>query len=122
MKIKKYLPAIIIVLGIITILALLSIQKNSTPTVTSGDKIFFYGDTCPHCIKVEEFMDENGTRDKLSFQELEVYNNQSNAKLLIQTAQKCGLDTTNGAGVPLFYDGEKCLLGDQDIINYFQQL
>jgi glutaredoxin len=122
MKIKKYLPAIIIALVIIAILLIWGRQQNSSTAVSSTDKIFFYGDTCPHCKNVEEFMAANGTRNKLSFQELEVYNNQANAKLLGQTAQKCGLDTSAGIGVPFFYDGSKCLMGDQDIINYFKQL
>lgn len=123
MKIKKYLPAILIVLGVIIVLVLLSTKKNTTPdTTVSATRVFFYGDTCPHCKNVEAYMTENGTRDKLAFQELEVYNNQNNAKLLTQTAQKCGMDVSAGVGVPLFYDGAKCLLGDQDIINYFKQL
>lgn len=122
MKIKKYLPIIIIALGVVAILAILSTQKNLAPKPKETDKILFYGDTCPHCKNVDEFMNANGTRDKLSFQELEVYRNQVNSRLLVATAKKCGLDTSAGVGVPFFYDGEKCLMGDQDIINYFKQL
>jgi glutaredoxin len=122
MKIKKYLPAVIIALGIIAILVIWGRRQNSSTVTGNTDKIFFYGDTCPHCKNVEEFMATNGTRNKLAFQELEVYNNQANAQLLGQTAKKCGLDTDAGIGVPFFYDGNKCLMGDQEIINYFKQL
>jgi hypothetical protein len=122
MKIKKYAPAIILVLGVIAIIAILVTSQNLTPTLQETDKILFYGDTCPHCKNVDEFMNANGTRDKLSFKELEVYRNQVNARLLTATAKKCGFDTSAGVGVPFFYDGEKCLIGDQDIINYFKQL
>lgn len=122
MKIKKYAPAIILVLGVVALLAIMSFSQQNQNVEPGNEKILFYGDTCPHCKNVEEFMSANGTRDKLSFRELEVYRNQTNAQLLAATAKKCGLDTSAGVGVPFFFDGEKCLLGDQDIINYFKQL
>ncbi|MFA6417419.1 MAG: hypothetical protein WCW61_04510 [Patescibacteria group bacterium] len=122
MKIKKYTPAIILVLGVAALLAIMSFSQQSQNVEPGNDKILFYGDTCPHCKNVEEFMNTNGTRDKLSFRELEVYRNQTNAQLLGATAKKCNLDASAGVGVPFFYDGEKCLMGDQDIINYFKQL
>jgi len=125
MKIKKYLPIVLVVVGIIAIVVILSTNKNlgTTPSDSNdNNKILFYGDTCPHCKNVEEFMKENGTKDKLDFQELEVYRNPINARLLGTTAKKCGLDSDAGVGVPFFYDGEKCLIGDVDIINYFKQL
>ncbi len=114
MKTKKYIP-IILIGGIIILISLMAIFKKS-------GAILFYGETCPHCKIVEEYMLENGTREKLEFKELEVYNNKSNAALLTQTAKNCGLDTATGIGVPFFYDGEKCLIGDADIIAYFEKL
>ncbi|QQG52173.1 MAG: hypothetical protein HY931_02380 [Candidatus Falkowbacteria bacterium] len=122
MKIKKYAPAIILALGVVALLTIMSLSRQNQNLEPGDEKILFYGDTCPHCKNVEEFMSTNGTKAKLSFLELEVYRNQSNAQLLVATAKKCGLDTSAGVGVPLFFDGEKCLLGDQDIINYFKQL
>ncbi|MFA6514562.1 MAG: hypothetical protein WCT50_04740 [Patescibacteria group bacterium] len=114
MKIKKYLPAILIIVGLIAIFSLLAVGK--------GPKmVLFYGDTCPHCKIVEEFIVSNKIEERIEFRKLEVYNNQGNAQLLTQTAKKCGLDTTQGVGVPFFYTGDKCLVGDADIINYFQQ-
>lgn len=83
--------------------------------------ILFYGDTCPHCKNVENYIAANNIKAKFSFQELEVYNNKDNAQLLGEKATQCGLDTTNGVGVPFFFDGQKCILGDQEIINFFQK-
>ena len=114
MKIKKYLPVILIVVGLIIVFSLLAANK--------GPKmILFYGDTCPHCKVVEEFIVANKIEEKIAFKKLEVYNNQNNAQLLTQTAKKCGFDTAQGVGVPFFYNGETCLMGDADIINYFKQ-
>ena len=82
--------------------------------------ILFYGDGCPHCAIVEEYIKENNINDKISFAQKEVYYNQSNAKELETKAKICGL-ATDSIGVPFLWDGEKCLIGDQDIINFIKQ-
>jgi glutaredoxin len=82
--------------------------------------ILFYGDGCPHCAIVEEYIKENNINDKISFAQKEVYYNQNNAKELEVKAKICGLET-DSIGVPFLWDGEKCLIGDQDIINFFKQ-
>jgi glutaredoxin len=82
--------------------------------------ILFYGDGCPHCAKVEEYLSKNNIKDKISFEEKEVYYNQSNAKELAEKAKICGL-ATNSIGVPFLWDGEKCYIGDKDVIKFFKQ-
>lgn len=84
--------------------------------------ILFYSDSCPHCQKVEQYITDNGLRQKLKFRELEVSLNQANAQTLERKARGCGLDTTQGVGIPVFFDGQKCYQGDTEIINYFQSL
>jgi hypothetical protein len=112
-NIKKYWPAVIIAIVVIFVGAIIIAKRQ--PTL-----ILFYGDTCPHCQNVEEYIVANNIRAKLSFQELEVYNNQTNAQLLAAKAKRCGLDTSAGVGVPFFFDGQNCLVGDQPIIDYFK--
>lgn len=82
--------------------------------------ILFYGDGCPHCAIVEKYIEENKIKDKISFAQKEVYYNQSNAKELEEKAKICGLPT-DSIGVPFLWNGEKCLIGDQDIIDFFKQ-
>lgn len=87
----------------------------------SGDKesIFFYGVTCPHCKNVEKFLEENkDIEEKLKFEKLEI-SNKDNAKRLMEKAERCGLPT-DSIGVPLFWNGEKCIVGDADIISFFK--
>jgi glutaredoxin len=67
---------------------------------------------------VEKYIEENKIQDKISFTQKEVYYNQNNAKELEAKAKICGLPT-DSIGVPFLWDGEKCLIGDQDIINFF---
>lgn len=111
-NIKKYWPAIAI--GVVLIFAGAIIRAKQAPRAT-----LFYGDTCPHCQNVEDYLQANDVRAKLKFKELEVYNNQTNAQLLAKRAQQCGLDISQGVGVPFFFDGRACVSGDTDIINYF---
>jgi glutaredoxin len=86
----------------------------------SADQIIlFYGDGCPHCAIVEEYIKENSIGDKISFAQKEVYYNQNNAKELEAKAKICGLPT-DSIGVPFLWDGSKCLVGDQDIIEFFK--
>lgn len=84
--------------------------------------VLFYGIGCPHCAKVEDFIKENKIREKISFEEKEVYFNRQNAKLLVEVAKKCNF-SENQIGVPFLWDGEKeqCIVGDEPIINFFKE-
>jgi len=112
-KIKRYLSFIVI--GVVIIIVGALIYAKNQPRV-----ILFYGDTCPHCQVVTDYINANNIRAKIKFEELEVFNNQSNAALLGSYAQRCGIDSSQGVGVPFFFDGQKCLVGDENIINYFK--
>ncbi len=79
---------------------------------------FYYGDTCPHCQKVEAYIAENDIEQHVDFVQKEVYNDTENANELRTVAEFCGMDTTR-IGVPVLWTGEECLLGDQDIIAFF---
>jgi len=80
----------------------------------------FYGDGCPHCAIVEDYIKNNNIKERLSFEEKEVYYNQNNAKELEAKAKICGL-ATDSIGVPFLWDGLKCYVGYQDIINFLNQ-
>lgn len=108
---------IVIILSIIIVLAGLAYLGRLT---NKPEMILFFGDTCPHCKNVEQYINDNGVKNKIKFQELEVYNNKANAELLTQIAKQCGYDTTQGVGVPLFFDGKNCIQGDEPIINFFK--
>lgn len=113
---KKY-KTLIIILGIILVILALA---NLGRLTNKPEMILFFGDTCPHCKTVENYINENNIKDKLRFQELEVYNDKKNAALLGKRAAQCGLDTSNGVGVPFFFDGKNCLQGDESIIEFLK--
>ena len=93
-----------------------SIKPNTMPEGI----VLFYGEGCPHCKDVEDFVSQNKIEDKVKFTRLEVWNNQNNALLLINTAQSCEVDISQGAPVPLLWDGTKCYIGGPDVINFFK--
>jgi len=84
--------------------------------------ILFFSNSCPHCKIVEQYISDNNIDAKIKFQKLEVSQDPANAALLEKKAQACGLDVSQGLGVPFFFDGQKCFLGDQEIIAYLEKL
>ena len=99
-------------------------DKNQKPAGNTAEEqgqiTLFYGDGCPHCKIVEDYIKQYQITGKISFVQKEVYSNQANATELGAKAKICGLPA-NSIGVPLLFDGEKCFIGDQDIINFFKQ-
>jgi glutaredoxin len=129
MKNKVIIPTILfIVVFILSIVVLLQNKENDLPDNNTQDNqqteesqtVLFYGDGCPHCAIVEDYIKENNIKEKLSFGEKEVYYNQNNANDLAQKAQMCGI-STDSIGVPFLWDGLKCYVGDQEIIDFFNE-
>jgi len=96
-------------------------QVPVTPTTLPAGIVFFYGDTCSHCKKVEDFVSQNNIQDKVKFTSLEVYNNRANAQLLIDTEVFCKIKANEIGSIPMLWDGSKCFLGDLDIIDFFKK-
>lgn len=98
------------------------------PTPLPPGIVLFYGDRCPHCINVDQFIKENDIENRVKFAKLEVpfagktsSQLMANAGLAIQLARGCNLDTSNGVGIPFLYDGNgECFTGDTDVINFFK--
>lgn len=91
-------------------------QKNSQITPPSKDKIvYYYGETCPHCKDVREWMEKNKVEEKIKIEKKEVWNNQINAQELNKVAEVCGLDTSS-IGVPFLWADGKCYIGTPDVI------
>ena len=89
--------------------------------------VLFYGEECPHCKNVEDYIAQNKITETVKFTQLEVaFGTRTSSELLansglaIQLAKKCNLDVKNGVSIPFLYDGKNCLIGDVDIINFFK--
>jgi hypothetical protein len=115
---KKIFIIVFVAIVIIAVAGLI-FWKNNAP---KSEIVYFWGEGCPHCINVEQFVKDNNIQEKVSYTRKEVFNNKDNAKELITAAQKCGL-ASGQVGVPLLYDkaNSKCYEGDADVINFLKQ-
>jgi glutaredoxin-related protein len=87
------------------------------------DYVFFYGNGCPHCAKVEKFFSDNVIEKKFDLVQKEVYFNRVNLKEFQNYADKLKI-SMDKLGVPFLIvnSGEACsyINGDQNIITFFQ--
>jgi hypothetical protein len=98
----------------------------SKPVEIPGGIILFYGEGCPHCKNVDDFVEQNKITDKVNFANLEVWYNKDNNLILQEVAKKCGINA-DSVGVPFLYDPStssgqagKCYVGEVDVINFFK--
>lgn len=106
---------IVIAIGVVALLGFGIYSSNKTAQIEAKSMILYYGDTCPHCKEVEEYIKTNGLDKKLSIIQKEVYQNQGNALQLTNRAKECGLPTDQGVGVPFMWFEGKCYQGTPDI-------
>lgn len=118
MKNKIIAPAVLFV--VVLIFSFVALSQGKKNNQSGEDIILYYGEGCPHCEIVDKYIEENNIESKVSFIRKEVYRNKENQEDLVTKARTCGFDD-DGIGVPFLYDGEKCLIGDQDIINFFKE-
>jgi glutaredoxin len=127
MKNKVAIPTILFI--IVLILSFVIFWKESENgkningngnTENQNEITLFYGEGCPHCKIVDEYIEENKIKEKISFDEKEVYNNKINLEELREKAKFCGL-STESIGVPLLFDGKNCFIGDKEIINFWEE-
>lgn len=114
-------------LSLFSLLAVLAVgfvlirAKTPVQAPAASGPVFYYGDGCPHCANVEEFLKSNPLPADFNMARKEVYNNKQNSQELVNRAKECGL-ATDSVGIPFLYNQGKCLIGDIDIIAYFKTL
>lgn len=96
--------------------------QNQNAQINQDDSsiIFFYGEECPHCQAVEEYFSKNNVSEKVEFSQREVYHEKGNAALMAEKAKVCGIGEDE-LGVPMLWNEGRCLFGDVDIINFFNE-
>lgn len=83
-----------------------------------GDKPLLYvRQGCPHCAKVEAFLDKYNLNDTVKM--IETYNNEANTNELNSWFTKLNVTDPNQQGVPfLVVDDKTYFVGDEPIIQY----
>lgn len=123
---KKLIPLFLILIIVVSYFFI-----NSQKTDVLGSKvddasaqlILFWGEGCPHCEKVKDYIKENNLESKVKIVSKEVYYNQDNQEQLEETVKKCPeIDSSQGIGVPLAFDTQNslCLYGDTPIIKWLE--
>jgi len=119
----KKLAAAILFLAAASIFSIGALVKEKkTAAVGNGQEaslVLYYGDSCPHCKIVEEYIKNNDPAGKITISRKEVWSSQSNQNDFLEKAAACKLDSNN-LGVPMLWDAadSKCYEGDQTIINF----
>ena len=87
-----------------------------------GIKVFFfYGEGCPHCARVESFIDEMQQAHDLNVQRFEVYGNRKDLMLLEDYFENHNVPSGR-RGVPAVFTSNSCLVGDDSILDGFEEL
>ncbi len=95
-------------------------KQPSKVIAPTNETIYYYGEDCPHCKIVAQFIEENGIAQKVNFTKKEVWSSKVNASELQARAKECRVDSKN-IGVPFLYAQGKCYIGDQEIIDFFKK-
>lgn len=92
-------------------------DEVTEPSPVKQQYVLFYGETCPHCHVVMDWMDEAGVDSRLDVARKEVYSNPQFSEQMNLAAQNCGIDRI---GVPFLYDAsqKECVVGSTPIIDH----
>lgn len=94
-------------------------EPVSDATGTSG-VVFYYGEECPHCHTVLDFLEEHDIASSVAFEVKETWHDRDNSRELFERAEECGYSRAE-IGVPFLYADGKCLIGAPDVTGYFSE-
>jgi len=124
----KKIITVLVVVAILFAFYKITSQKPASITdipIPDSNLVLFYGDTCPHCKDVDEFISQNKIEEKIKINKFEVYNNKLNASLMTQMVKDNCLDKLDPQGLPvpfLINSSEKdCFIGTTDITNHLTE-
>lgn len=115
-KILKYFLTITINLSGLFILFSSIVKATNTPKI-----VFYYGQGCSHCAKVEEYFTQKGYFQKYKIEKKEVYFDTSNAAEMNSLFEKHNIPISQ-RGVPTLLFNDKVIVGDREIIGQFSSL
>ncbi len=124
--INKILTSLIIIIIILGFYKLTSKKPASVDYIqNNADLTLFFGNTCPHCKDVEEFISKNKINEKIKINQREVYLNKSNSAFFAKTVEEICPDKSSSEGlvVPFLIDtkDKKCFVGTPSITEYLSQ-
>lgn len=119
---KKFLIIVSLATVFISVFGVIFLSKKETPLAPPTSLEYYYGEGCPHCKNVEDFLATWDKKDLVKIAKFEVWNSADNAKIMQKRATKCKLPTANLSVPFLVTLDEQCIEGDVPIIDYFKAL
>lgn len=78
--------------------------------------VLFYGETCPHCHDVLDWLESSQVEEELTIIKKEVYSDTKNNEQMKLAVKSCNLTSS---GVPFLFTADKqCVVGSTPIIDY----
>lgn len=96
------------------------LQEEKPSTDDPAAIVYYYGEGCPHCKVINEFLTENNIAEKVSFEKKEVWSNKANASEMSRRAKTCDIKP-EGMGVPFVYAEGQCFIGEPDVRKFFSE-
>ncbi len=112
---------LVAIVGIIAWAVIEGKKEKEIASVPDASTIYFFGEECPHCKRINEFLEANDVASKFTFTKKEVWHSRTNSAQMKTKAEACGLDPSK-VGVPFIYtEGNKCLVGEPDVKKFFAE-
>ncbi|MEM2713993.1 MAG: cytochrome c biogenesis protein CcdA [Candidatus Pacearchaeota archaeon] len=117
---KKFALKLSLALGFLALLLSVFLVQLAYGQVNAANAnatciYFFYGEGCPHCARVEPFIEALEAKYNLSVHKFEIYNNRSN--LLLLNAFFDAFNVSNNArSVPAVFIANSYFIGDKPIL------
>ncbi len=110
-----------LIVGLIVWAVIESRAEKQAASVPDASTIYFFGEECPHCKRINEFLQANDIASKFTFTKKEVWHSRTNSAQMKEKAEACGLDASK-VGVPFIYtEGNKCVFGEPDVKKFFAE-
>ncbi len=100
----------------ISIVFVLIILFFSAPVLAQEKSVLFWLEGCPHCHIVINYLEKNKIKNNFILKEV---HNPENSKEFQKVIKECHISFEE-AGVPLLATEDKCILGDENIINFIK--
>ncbi len=82
--------------------------------------VLYYGQECPHCHEIIEYLNSNKVSEKINYDTKEVWHNQQNQAEMMEKVKVCKLNPQE-VGVPFLYAEGECYMGTPDVEAYFKK-
>lgn len=93
-------------------------SNSNAPVAEVTGTVYYYGAECPHCQRVNEFLEREKIAEKVSFAKKEVWHDRGNAKEMTKAASQCNISASD-VGVPFIFDNGTCYIGEPDVKKFF---